>query len=100
MLLSLQVFNMSSVSLTEGGSYYPTVLAWNNAGPPLYTAYTAGAAVSVDTTGPTGGQVFNTWVAHRPCLCDAKLCSNCRGLLYKQRCHPLCIVLACICVCH
>jgi len=56
---ALQVYNLTSVSLLDGQTYYVTVAAWNGAGPPL-SINTSSLGVVVDTTGPVAGTVYNT----------------------------------------
>jgi hypothetical protein len=58
-LFDRQVYNLTTISLLEGQTYYVTVVAWNNAGPPL-SINVSSKAVLVDTTGPVAGEVHNT----------------------------------------
>jgi hypothetical protein len=59
MMVYLTVYNLTTISLIEGQSYYVTVMAWNGAGPPL-SVNTSSQPVLVDTTGPTAGTMYNT----------------------------------------
>eukprot|EP00879_Flechtneria_rotunda_P023949 GHRR01025369.1.p1 GENE.GHRR01025369.1~~GHRR01025369.1.p1 ORF type:complete len:969 (+),score=296.48 GHRR01025369.1:353-3259(+) len=60
MLVTPVVYNLTTLSLLEGPSYYVTVVAYNGAGPPLSTNTTS-LPVKVDTSGPLPAAVYNTY---------------------------------------
>lgn len=55
----MQVYNLTSISLLDGHTYFVTVVAWNGAGPSL-SINASSFAVVVDTSGPVAGAASNT----------------------------------------
>jgi hypothetical protein len=55
----LQAASIAPAVLAEGPNYYITVVAWNQAGPPLAMNFSS-SAVQLDMTGPIPGAVYNT----------------------------------------